>query len=263
MHVGWVGLGSVGTNMVLQVLGAGHTATVYARGSGLAQVEAAGAAVVSDYAALASQCDLLGVCVFSDRQMRDVLLDHGALAAMRPGSIVAIHTTGSPDVTREMGAKAPEGVAVVDATFSGGPDQALAAALTLMVGGDGEALDRARPVFKSYADKIHHVGALGQGQTLKLLNNLMFAANVHYSSAILEIAEKQGFSTWQAARIIQESSGASFAMGMFQGEFPLNRMMEAVRPYLEKDVAAAASSAGEAGIDLAPFAPTTRFFGSA
>jgi 3-hydroxyisobutyrate dehydrogenase len=261
MHIGWAGLGMIGTEMVLQAMGAGHQVTVYARGAGLDQVKAAGARVVSDYASLAAECDILGLCVFSDAQLRDVLFEGGALAAMRPGSVVAIHTTGAPDATREIGARAPAGVAVLDATFSGGPVQVRAAELTLMVGGDAEGLERARPLFETYANKIHHVGELGRGQTLKLLNNLMFAANVHYSAEILAAAERQGFDSWQAARILQECSGASFAMNMFRAEVPSSRILTGVRPYLEKDVSTAVSSAQAAGIDLSAFAPTADFFG--
>jgi 3-hydroxyisobutyrate dehydrogenase len=260
MHVGWVGLGSIGTNMVAQALAAGHQVTAYARGKGLAAAEAAGAKATSDYAALAAQSDILGVCVFSDAQLRELLFDGGALAALRPGAILVIHTTGAPDQAQDIGRRAPPGVAVLDATFSGGPVQVLAGELTLMIGGEAEAIDRARPLLQTYANRIHHVGALGQGQKLKLLNNLVFAANVQHAAEILKIAEQQGFETWEAARIIQDCSGASFAMAMFQARAPSSRVLVGVGPYMEKDVAVAASNAAAAGIDFAAFASTADYF---
>jgi 3-hydroxyisobutyrate dehydrogenase len=260
MHIGWVGLGSIGAGMVTQALKAGLQVTVYARGQGLEQVEAAGAAVSSDYAALAAECDVLGLCVFSDAQLREVLFEGGALSAMRPGTVVAIHTTGSPDLAREIGARAPEGVSVLDATFSGGPAQVAAGELTLMVGGEAEGLERARPLLEIYANKIHHVGALGKGQTIKLLNNLIFASNVQHAAEVLATAEQQGFDTWQAARIFQDCSGSSFAMGMFQAQAPSSRVLTGVKPYLQKDVATAVSSAAAAGIDLGAFASTADYY---
>jgi 3-hydroxyisobutyrate dehydrogenase len=260
MRIGWVGLGGIGTNMVLQALKAGHEVVVYGRGKGLAEVQAAGASVASDYAAVAAQADALGLCVFSDAQLREVLFDGGALAALKPGAVVVIHTTGAPDQAREIAARAPQGVAVLDATFSGGPAQVLERALTLMVGGEAEALDRVRPLVETYAGKIHHVGELGRGQVIKLLNNLIFAANVQHAAEMLKLAEGQGFDSWQAARIIQDCSGASFAMGMFQAQAPAERMLAAVGPYLEKDVATAAASAASSGIDFAAFASTADYF---
>lgn len=260
MHIGWVGLGSIGAGMAVRALNAGHQVTAYARGQGLAQVEAAGAAVSADYAAAAAQSDVLGICVFSDAQLREVLFEGGALEAMRPGTVVAIHTTGSPDLAREIGARAPAGVAVVDATFSGGPAQVAAGELTLMVGGEAEGLERARPLFELYANKIHHVGALGRGQMIKLLNNLIFASNVQHAAEVLATAEQQGFDTWQAARIFQDCSGASFAMAMFQAQAPSSRVLTGVKPYLQKDVTAAVSSAASSGIDLGAFASTADYY---
>lgn len=260
MDIGWVGLGSVGTGMVARALAAGHRVTAYARGKGLEQARADGAQTTTDYAALAAQSDVLGICLFSDVQLRDVLFDGGALAAMRPGSVVAIHTTGAPGLAREIGARAPAGVGVLDATFSGGPVQVAAGELVLMVGGEAEAIERARPLLETYASKIHHVGPLGHGQTLKLLNNLLFAANLQYAAEILKIAEQQGFKSWEAARIIQDCSGASYSMGIFQAPAPVAQVLASTQRYMEKDVSTAASAAAEAGIDFAAFAPTVRYF---
>ncbi|MFT3968513.1 MAG: NAD(P)-binding domain-containing protein, partial [Sphingobium sp.] len=148
MRIGWIGLGAIGTNMVRRALGAGHRLTVFARGKGLEEVIAEGAWTSGDYRALAAQSDVLAICLFNDIQVRSVLFEEGALASMRPGSVLAIHTTGSPGLAREIGALAPEGVEVMDATFSGGPHTVLAGELTAMVGGTAEAPQR-KPVMES------------------------------------------------------------------------------------------------------------------
>ena len=249
--------------MVMRVLGAGHDVTVYARGKGLAEVQAAGAAVCSDYATLATGCELLGLCVFSDAQLRSVLFDEGMLAAMRPRSILFMHTTGAPDLAREIGAKAPAGVAVLDATFSGSPANVLAGELVLMVGGEAEAINRARPLLQTYAKHIHHVGPLGHGQMLKLLNNLLFATNLKNAAELLRIAEAQGFVPREVADVIQTCSGGSYAMRSFQSNRSLADALAASRPYIKKDVATVASSAAKAGIDIGGFTQTVDYFRSA
>jgi 3-hydroxyisobutyrate dehydrogenase-like beta-hydroxyacid dehydrogenase len=259
MNIGWVGLGSIGTLMVKRLLAAGQPVTVYPRGAGLSEVRGLGAQECPDYAALAAKSDLLVLCVYDDAQLRNVLFDQGALKAMRPGSILAIHTTGSPGVARETGDKAPPGVEVLDATFSGGPGEAAEGTLTLMVGGAAEALDRARSAFKAYTKQIYHVGPLGHGQVLKLLNNLLFATNLMNAVELLGLAERYGFDTQTVAHVLQGCSGASFAMRLFQAK-PVPTMLNASRPYLEKDVATAVAVAREAGVDISFFTATADYF---
>ena len=261
MRIGWVGLGMIGAEMVKRLLASGFDVSVYDRGAGAAEVKALGASASSDYRALATGSDLFVVCVFDDSQVRDVLLEQGALSAMRSGSIVAVHTTGAPALAKELAVLGERaGVAVIDATFSGGPADIQAGTLTIMVGGDGSALDRAMPAFESYARHIHHVGEAGSGQTMKLLNNLLFATNLMNAANVLDLAAGQGFDTAQVASIIGECSGASYAMARFQSPLPSADLLDRVRPYLEKDVATVFAAGGASGIDLAPFAATAAFF---
>ena len=125
MKISWIGLGAIGAEMAKRLLAAGHEVTVYPRGKGLAEVCAAGAQTCDDYAALAAGGELLGLCVYNDAQVREVLFDHGALAALKPGVVLANHTTGSPALAREIGAHAPTGAGVLDAIGSGvySPDE--------------------------------------------------------------------------------------------------------------------------------------------
>lgn len=259
MNIGWVGLGTIGALMVKRLLAAGRPVTAYSRGAGLAEVTANGAKQQADYALLASESDLLVLCVYDDNQVRSVLFDNGALAAMRPGSILALHTTGSPGLMRELGEKAPQGVQVLDVTFSGGPANVEAGDLTLMVGGDADALEQTKPVFEAYASRIFLVGALGHGQLVKLMNNLLFGTNLMNAVELLRMAEGMGFETTTVAQIIQASSGASYAMRLFQNQ-PVSKMLEASRHYLEKDVAVALAAAEESGLEVSAFATTAAYF---
>lgn len=255
MKVGWIGLGGIGKDMALRVLGAGHELTAYDRGAGKGQVAAQGGAMIADYPALARGCEVLCLCLFNDDQVREVMLDGGALAAMQPGAVLATHTTGSPRLVRELGDKAPAGVAVLDACFSGGAEETARGDLTLMVGGDAQALERAHPVLSTYASRINLVGPVGAGQTLKLLNNLLFAANVKQAGEILALASQQGLDPGLAAQVICQSSGGSMAMGLMKnGVVP--EMMESIRRYMLKDVQAVADAAADTGIDISAFGPT-------
>jgi 3-hydroxyisobutyrate dehydrogenase-like beta-hydroxyacid dehydrogenase len=259
MNVGWIGLGGIGSQMAARALGAGHAVTAYARGAGQAAAADRGARLVRDYPAVAEGCDMLGVCVFSDAQVREAVIDSGALAALRPGAVLAIHTTGSPALARELGALAPAGVEVLDACFSGGPKETSEGDLTVMAGGAAEALERVRPVIATYARRIHHLGPLGSGQTLKLLNNLLFATNLKHAAEIMEIARAQGLDPTAAAQVIQASSGASMSMGLFVNR-PPELILQGVRPYMVKDVQAAEAAASDAGVDLSSFAPILDYF---
>jgi 3-hydroxyisobutyrate dehydrogenase len=255
MKVGWIGLGGIGKEMALRVLGAGHELVAYDRGAGKDGVAAAGGTLITDYPAVASAADVVCLCLFNDDQVREVMFEGGALAAMQPGAVLATHTTGSPRLARELGQRAPRGVSVLDACFSGGPDDTARGDLTLMVGGEAQALEKARPVLSTYASRINMMGPLGAGQTLKLLNNLLFATNVKQAQQVLAIAEAQGLDPAFSAQVICQSSGGSMAMGLMKhGVIP--EMMESIRHYMVKDVKAVADAAADTGIDIASFDPT-------
>jgi 3-hydroxyisobutyrate dehydrogenase len=260
MRIGWVGLGEIGTEMVKRLCSAGHPVVAYGRGAGLEAATAAGATILSDYAGLAAGCEMLVLCVFNDAQLREVLFEGGALDAMPSGSIVAIHTTGSPELSQEIARRAPAGVAVLEACFSGGPADVAAGRLTLLVGGDEATLEQARPALCAYAANIFLVGPVGHGQKLKLLNNLLFATNLMNAAEIVRLALAQGFTKETAATVIQASSGASYAMNLLKSPAPLDQMLAAVRHYMEKDVATAAAAATELGLDISAFAPSITYY---
>lgn len=259
MKVGWIGLGEIGRHMALRTLSQGHVLTAYDRGAGKQDLAAAGARMSADYGEIARQADVLCLCLFSDAQVREVLFGGGTLAAMQPGSVLAVHTTGSPVLARELGDRAPAGVRVLDACFSGGPDETARGELTLMVGGETAALEAARPVLSAYASRINHMGPLGSGQTLKLLNNLVFATNLKQAAEIVAMAEVQGLDPGLAAKVICESSGGSMAMGLLQRASP-DQILAASRHYMVKDVKAAADAAQDAGLDISSFGATIAFF---
>jgi 3-hydroxyisobutyrate dehydrogenase-like beta-hydroxyacid dehydrogenase len=186
--VGFVGAGQMGRPMVDRLIAAGCATEVYARRPGhRAELEATGIAVADSLEGLASRADLLILCLFNDAQVRDVMFDQGALAAMRPGSVLVSHVTGSPGLAIELQAKAPAGVAVLDVPISGTSDDIRRGELTLLVGGEAAALERVRATLAAYGSPIIAVGGLGDGQRMKLINNLLFAVNLRVALAAADL----------------------------------------------------------------------------
>src|SRR3546814_14956400 len=111
---------------------------------------------------------------------------------MRPGSVLAIHSTLLPEtvIGLDKAARA-RGVHVLDAPVSGGHNGAKAGTMTVMVGGTSDALDIARPVFNSFARLVAHLGPVGSGQLIKLLTNNLASATVVASIYALERAATQ------------------------------------------------------------------------
>ena len=173
-QVGFVGTGRMGAPMVRRLVEAGHQ--VRALGRSIEKRRAAselGAQPVTDLADVGPDADVVIVCVFTDDQVRQVCVESVLLSTMPPGATLVVHTTGSPRTEQAVAAQFPD-IDVVDAPVSGGPHNIAAGAVTLFVGGGDDAVERVRPVLRSYGDPILHVGPLGAGQAVKLVNNTLF-----------------------------------------------------------------------------------------
>jgi 3-hydroxyisobutyrate dehydrogenase-like beta-hydroxyacid dehydrogenase len=206
-------------------------------------------AIADSAAELAARCDLLILCLFDDAQVRSLMLDAGTIGHLRAGSVVASHVTGSPSLADELQHAAPAGVTLLDAPISGTSDHIRRGELTVLVGGDRQALDRARPAFESYADPIIHVGGLGDGQRAKLVNNLLFTVNLGVAVKAARLGRALGFEPPQLASVIGECSGSSFAFDLFKSRDP-ETLSAGARHYLVKDIDAVRVVADELEIDL-------------
>jgi 3-hydroxyisobutyrate dehydrogenase-like beta-hydroxyacid dehydrogenase len=130
--------------------------------------------------------------------------------------------------------------------------------LLVMVGGDADVVERCRPVFESYADPIVHLGALGSGQTTKLLNNLLFTANLGTAASTLALGEALGVLPDRLTEVIARGSGNSFALNVLGGDTRgLERLAGMAGTLLQKDVrlvadlTSAAAVSGGAVLDAA------------
>lgn len=251
LTVGIVGTGEIGGAMAERMRDVGVPLLAFARrAEARAHLESIGIDLVDSLGELGARCDIVIVCVFTDAQVSEVALD-GLLASMRPGSVLVSHTTGSPSTYERLAAAAPEGVHIVDAPVSGAPSAARAGNITLLVGGDDETVARITPVLDTYASPVIHAGRLGQGQQVKLINNLLFAANVQLAVAACQLGEGFGFDPASLASILGVCSGASYATGLVSAMGSLETLVSGLGPFLGKDIAVVEAVSAELGLDLA------------
>jgi 3-hydroxyisobutyrate dehydrogenase-like beta-hydroxyacid dehydrogenase len=246
--------------MVDRLTAGGHHVTVHARRpEARAELHAAGIATVDDAGLAVADCDVVIVCVFDDAQLRSVLLDGSTLAAAHPGTVVVSHVTGSPRTARALQDAAPEGVALLDVPVSGTAAHIRDGRLTLLAGGDADALERARPALACYGDPIIHVGGLGDSQLVKLLNNGLFSATFRAACDAVMLAEQAGIPNERFVSVIEQCSGDSFALRLFRRGSPA-ALAHGVQHYLRKDVAAARSAAADLGLDLGRLGASADWF---
>lgn len=215
LAVGFIGLGEQGTPMAERIAAGGFSLSVWARReaatAGLRQKKAA--RVCETPATLAGQVDLLCVCVTGDEDVLEVLLASGALAAMKVGSVVAIHSTVRPQTCLDVGAEAVAyGVDVIDAPVSGSVPRAQAGRLLLMAGGSQAAMARARPVFATYADPIFHLGGPGSGMRAKLINNFLAAAHIGLARSAVDLGVAAGIDGEVMRQVLMAGSAGSYAL---------------------------------------------------
>ncbi len=239
MHVGFIGLGSQGAPMARRIVEGGHPTTLWARRPATLEPFADTAAAFAESPAeLAAASDLVCLCVVGDTDIHEITDgEHGLLAAMKPGSVIAVHSTVHPNTCRELAEKAGAlGVSVIDAPVSGGGPAAAEGRLLVMVGGDADVVERCRPVFETYADPVIHLGKLGSGQTTKLLNNLIFTANLGTAATALSLARALGVDPDSLTEVVSRSSGNSFALNALGGIGGLERLADVAGGLLRKDV---------------------------
>ena len=250
MRVGFIGLGSQGAPMARRIVEGGYELTLWARRPATHEPYADTAAkTAGSPAELAAASDLVCLCVVGDDDVREVINGgEGVLAGLASGGIVAIHSTVHPDTCREIAKSAAEqGVSVIDAPVSGGARAVAEGCLLVMVGGEDEVVERCRPVFATYADPIVHLGPLGSGQVTKILNNLLFTANLGSAVSTLELGESLGIDRNRLGEVLTGGSATSKALGSiaaFGGT--LDRLASIAGALLQKDVRHAASIADSA-----------------
>jgi 3-hydroxyisobutyrate dehydrogenase-like beta-hydroxyacid dehydrogenase len=224
--VGFVGLGIMGKPMAKNLLKAGFDLTFYARRPEvIAEMEEAGATAADSSKAVAEQTDIIVTIVTADLEVREVVLgEAGVLEGASAGKLIVDMSTISPLTIQEVAAEAAKKqVRVVDAPVSGGDVGAIAGTLTIIAGGAGEDIESCRPLFAAMGNKenIFHVGPLGVGQTVKIVNQVIGGVNMAMIAEGLCMGIKAGADPEIMRQVISVSSGNSTLFQMRVADFLL------------------------------------------
>jgi len=197
---------------------AGFPLSVWTHTPGKAEAWASehSAVAAASPAELAARSDIVLSMVVDGEQVASVMLGPGGvIEAARPGLLALdMSTIGPPDARRIGAALAAAGVAMLDAPVTGSSPRAADGTLTIMVGGELEQFERARPVLEAIGTLIVHVGELGQGQMLKLINNSLAAANAAAVAEALLLAAANGIDLDALQEVVASGSGASAQLSL-------------------------------------------------
>lgn len=215
-RVAFLGLGVMGFPMAGHLARAGHVVTVYNRTRNKAERWARdhGGRVAATPAAAAEGAEFVMACVGDDADLRVVALGpEGAFSGLDPGSVFVDHTTASARVARELDEAArAQGAHFLDAPVSGGQAGAENGVLTIMVGGEVSAFQRAEPVMDSYARMARLMGPAGSGQLSKMVNQICVAGLVQSLAEGLYFAERVGLDAHAVVEVISKGAAQSWQM---------------------------------------------------
>jgi 3-hydroxyisobutyrate dehydrogenase-like beta-hydroxyacid dehydrogenase len=175
------------------------------------------------------------------------------------GSTFASHTTGSPTTLHAFAERvAARDVHVVDAPFSGTPARIRAGTLTVLLGGTEPGLSNVERAVRAYAGTVIRTGELGSALVLKLLNNMVFAANVQLGLEFARLVDKAGIRLDTALDVLGHSSGGTTALDYLAAHPSAAAYADEVRPFLVKDVEVVERIAEALGLDLGLLAAVVR-----
>lgn len=251
--VGFIGLGIMGSRMAASLARAGHEVAVYNRTAEKAQAWVAehGGRLAATPREAAEGAAAVITMVVDGPQVEQVLLgDEGAAHGAQPGALMIDMSTIAPADSRRIGAALAErDLAFVDAPVSGSSPKAADGTLTIMCGGSQADFARARPFFDAMGETIIHVGALGQGQTVKVISNAVGATNCATLAQALVVGKAAGVDMEGLVAVLGASSAASTMVTLKAGRMlahdytPLFRL-----EHMLKDVGICLSECAAAGV---------------
>lgn len=258
-RIAFIGLGVMGYPMAGHLARAGHQVTVYNRTAEKAErwlQEYAGSSAATP-AEAAQGAEFVFSCVGNDDDLRAICSGpDGAFSTLSPGSIFIDNTTTSAKVARELAELAQEkGVSFLDAPVSGGQAGAENGKLTVMMGGDESAYQRAAPVIDCFAAKSALMGPVGYGQLTKMVNQICIAGLVQALSEAIHFADLAALDIDRVMDVISKGAAQSWQMEnryatMAKGEFDFGFAVD----WMRKDLAIAMEEAQQNGAQL----PITR-----
>ena len=253
--IAFIGLGTMGFPMAGHLAEAGHQLSVYNRTATKTDqwLQKYKGNSASTPAAAAEGADFIFICVGNDDDLRQVCTGtDGAFSTARKGAIFIDNTTTSAVVARELAALASDqGFHFMDAPVSGGQAGAEKGTLTVMVGGDENAYEKAAPVMAAYAAKTALMGPAGNGQLTKMVNQICIAGLVQALSEGIHFAKCAGLDVEAVIDVISKGAAQSWQMEnrwatMNRGEFNFGFAVD----WMRKDLGIAREEAAKNGASL-------------
>ncbi len=254
MHLGFIGIGNMGSEMARHLHAAGHTLTSYARGEHSRQrARDLGLDIAGSPAEVAAASEVVFTIVTAGRDVEAVALGpDGLVHGAKPGLIHVDMSTISPAITRRVAEQLRErGIAMLDAPVSGGVTAAKTASLTFFVGGMAATFEQVRPLLELMGKAIFHMGASGTGQVTKLANQICQLANLQGTAEALMFASAQGADAGKVRVAVMAGYGTSRMLDIL-GKKMVERDFAAgiVAALHHKDIGVALDIALESGLPL-------------
>jgi 3-hydroxyisobutyrate dehydrogenase-like beta-hydroxyacid dehydrogenase len=212
--VGFIGLGAMGGPMALNLAKHGFALTVNDIDAAKTEaLKARGATVAPSAEAAAAASDRTIVIVETTEQAESVLIGaHGVIRGAQPGHIVLCMATIDPFAARNFADRlAALGIAMLDAPVSGGTGRAQAGDLSIIVGGAADVFAKCEDLFRAMGSRWFHVGALGSGLAMKLVNNMLVQVNTVAVAEAMVLGVKAGLDPQTIYEVVRVSTGASAA----------------------------------------------------
>jgi 2-hydroxy-3-oxopropionate reductase len=264
LKVGYIGLGLMGKSMARNILKAGFPIVVHNRSrAAVEELTAEGATPASTPAGVASQVDVVFTNLPDTPDVELVALgENGIIAGAHEGLIFVDNSTIKPGVARAIAKKlAEKGVQSLDAPVSGGDIGAKNGTLTIMVGGDANALEKVMPVFQAMGKTITHVGEAGAGQVAKAANQIMVAAQMVAMGELLVFSKKAGVDPKKVVDAIKAGAAQCWSLDVKPPRLFEGNRQPGFKAYMQaKDLNIVMESAREYGIPLPLTAESTQLF---
>ncbi len=254
MKVAFIGMGTMGAPMALNILKAGHEVTVHNRTREREEpVAKAGAKRAASPKEAAAGAEVIITCVSDTPDVEQVILgDNGVIHGAQAGSIVVDMSTISPAVTRYIAKKLGEkGVKMIDAPVSGGSEGAQKGTLSIMIGGEAADVEKVRPVLEAMGKTITHVGPIGSGQITKAINQVIIAGTYWGVAEGIAIGLKAGLDMEKVVQAVGSGAAGSWGLtnrsgNMIKNSYPLGFRVR----FHRKDLNIALEAARELGVTI-------------
>ncbi|MES2886514.1 MAG: NAD(P)-dependent oxidoreductase [Pseudomonadota bacterium] len=274
LRVAFLGLGVMGYPMAGHLARTGHAVTVYNRTPAKAEAWVAehGGHHEATPGAASARAAMVFSCVGNDDDLRSLTLgaanaegrrSGGAFERLQPGAIWVDHTTTSAEVARELDIAArSRGCFFIDAPVSGGNLGAINGVLTVLCGGEAQAVERVRPVLAAYAKAVTHFGPAGSGQLAKMVNQVCIAGALQALSEAVAFGQKAGLDMEAVLAALAQGAAQSWQMQnrgptMVQDKFDFGFAVD----WMRKDLRLVLEEAERHGARLPVTALVNQFYG--